>query len=30
MFPDPVERNNHSLPGLADNVLLIESDEDEE
>ena len=30
MFPDPVERNNRSLPGPAEDAFLIESDEDEE
>ena len=30
MFSDPVERNNRSLPGPVDDILLIESDEEEE
>lgn len=28
IFPDPVERNNRSLSGLSEDVLLIESDKD--
>ncbi|KAL4209694.1 hypothetical protein AB4K20DRAFT_1969111 [Rhizopus microsporus] len=28
MFPDPVERNNRSLSGLSEDVLVIESDKD--
>ncbi|CEG69942.1 hypothetical protein RMATCC62417_05927 [Rhizopus microsporus] len=30
MFPDPVERNNRSLSGLSDDILLIEPDENDE